>query len=132
MEYPLLFALGGAAYAALEIVWRGGTHWTMFLAGGVCLCWLQWLAYQPGLSLAGASLAGTAGVTGLEFAVGLFCTRVLHLSVWDYSREWGNYAGLICPKYTLLWLMLCTWVVLVMRLLAGFYAVTAPSPAFPP
>ena len=115
MEYPLLFALGGAAYAALEIVWRGGTHWTMFLAGGVCLCWLQWLACQPGLSLAGASLAGAAGVTGLEFAVGLFCTRVLHLSVWDYSREWGNLAGLICPKYTLLWLLLCTWVVLVMR-----------------
>ena len=57
---------------------------------------------------------------------------MLHLSVWDYSREWGNLAGLICPKYTLLWLLLCTWVVLVMRLLAGFYAVTAPSPAFPP
>ena len=30
-----LFLLGGGAYAALELAWRGTTHWTMFLTGGV-------------------------------------------------------------------------------------------------
>ena len=29
----VLFAMGGTAYLALEIAWRGTTHWTMFLAG---------------------------------------------------------------------------------------------------
>ena len=26
----VLFAMGGTAYLALEIAWRGTTHWTMF------------------------------------------------------------------------------------------------------
>ena len=37
----VLFAMGGTAYLALEIAWRGTTHWTMFLAGGACLCALD-------------------------------------------------------------------------------------------
>ena len=36
LERLSLFCLGGGAYAALELAWRGTTHWTMFLAGGVC------------------------------------------------------------------------------------------------
>ena len=39
LERASLFLLGGGAYAALELAWRGTTHWTMFLTGGVCLCW---------------------------------------------------------------------------------------------
>ena len=30
----MLFLSGGAAYALLETVWRGHTHWTMFVLGG--------------------------------------------------------------------------------------------------
>ena len=41
LERASLFLLGGGAYAALELAWRGTTHWTMFLTGGVCLCLLQ-------------------------------------------------------------------------------------------
>ena len=40
LERASLFLLGGGAYAALELAWRGTTHWTMFLTGGVCLCLL--------------------------------------------------------------------------------------------
>ena len=47
LERLSLFCLGGGAYAALELAWRGTTHWTMFLAGGVCLCLLQALAAAP-------------------------------------------------------------------------------------
>nr|HRM28803.1 hypothetical protein [Gemmiger qucibialis] len=42
----VLFAMGGTAYLALEIAWRGTTHWTMFLAGGACLCALDALGLQ--------------------------------------------------------------------------------------
>ena len=47
LERASLFLLGGGAYAALELAWRGTTHWTMFLTGGVCLCLLQALADRP-------------------------------------------------------------------------------------
>ena len=43
----VLFVLGGTAYLALEIAWRGTTHWTMFLAGGACLCALDALGRLP-------------------------------------------------------------------------------------
>ena len=98
LERASLFLLGGGAYAALELAWRGTTHWTMFLTGGVCLCLLQ-----------------APGVSGLELAVGAVCRRVLHTAVWDYADEWGNLAGLVCPKYTAYWFLLCGWVIFVLR-----------------
>ena len=102
LERASLFLLGGGAYAALELAWRGTTHWTMFLTGGVCLCLLQALADRP-LPLGPAAAVGAAGVSGLELAVGAVCRRVLHTAVWDYADEWGNLAGLVCPKYTFYW-----------------------------
>ena len=100
----VLFAMGGTAYLALEIAWRGTTHWTMFLAGGACLC-------------------------VLELGTGLACRRLLHVEVWDYSQEWGNLAGLVCPKYTALWFLLCLWVLGMMRFLRGFAAYVARTKA---
>lgn len=63
LERASLFLLGGGAYAALELAWRGTTHWTMFLTGGVCLCLLQALADRP-LPLGPAAAVGAAGVSG--------------------------------------------------------------------
>ena len=37
------------------------------------------------------------------------------MPVWDYSGEWGNLAGLVCPKYTLLWFLLCLWLLAGLR-----------------
>lgn len=97
LERTSLFLLGGGAYAALELAWRGTTHWTMFLTGGVCLCLLQALADRP-LPLGPAAAVGAAGVSGLELAVGAVCRRVLHTAVWDYADEWGNLAGWSAPN----------------------------------
>ena len=97
-----VFILGGAAYLGVELAWRGMTHWTMFFAGGLCLCGLCRLE-RSGRPLAPMALRATGGVLLVELAFGLFCTRLLGVPVWDYSGEWGNLAGLVCPKYTLLW-----------------------------
>ena len=63
---------------------------------------------------------GAVGVSVLELGTGLACRRLLHVEVWDYSQEWGNLAGLVCPKYTALWFLLCLWVLGMMRFLRGF------------
>ena len=34
----LLFLTGSWAYPAIEMLWRGETHSSMALAGGICLC----------------------------------------------------------------------------------------------
>ena len=115
LEPIILFALGGAGYQAIELAWRGTTHWTMFAAGGACLCLLQQLARRRSLSLGAAALCGAAAASGVELGVGLACRYLLHLAVWDYSALWGNVAGLVCPLYSFYWFLLCFWVLLVLR-----------------
>ena len=114
LERLMLFLLGGGGYLGIELAWRGTSHWTMFLAGGACLCLLQALALRP-VCLPLAAGAGAVAVSGLEAGIGLACREWLHIAVWDYSAEWGNLAGLICPRYCLYWFLLCGWVILVLR-----------------
>ena len=114
LERISLFFLGGFGYLAVELAWRGTSHWTMFLAGGACLCMLQWVAVRR-VPLPLAAAAGSAAASGLEVVIGLACREWLHVVVWDYSREWGNIAGLICPRYTFYWFLLCGWVIAVLR-----------------
>ena len=75
-------------------------------ASAFCKSWLP---------LAGAAALGAAGVSGLELAVGAVCRSLLHTEVWDYTAEWGNVAGLICPRYSFYWFLLCGWVIFVLR-----------------
>lgn len=114
LERMSLFVLGGGGYLAVELAWRGTSHWTMFLAGGVCLCLLQQLAARK-IPLLLAAGIGALGASVLEIVVGLLCRNFLHIAVWDYSQEWGNLAGLVCPRYTFYWFLLCGWVVTVLR-----------------
>ena len=36
MEQLFVFFIGAAGYGLLEILWRGYTHWTMLICGGIC------------------------------------------------------------------------------------------------
>ena len=100
-----LFFAGGGAYCALELLYRGRTHWAMFAAGGLCLSLLWGLNSRfPRLPFAGRCLLGSGLVTGVELAFGLFCNRLMGWAVWDYSALWGNLWGQVCPLYSLYWL----------------------------
>ena len=35
-EYLFLWAVGGCMYYGFEMVFRGFSHWTMFVLGGIC------------------------------------------------------------------------------------------------
>lgn len=42
-----------------------------------------------------------AAVTLVEYIAGLISIKLLHVKLWDYSKQWGNIQGIICPKFTL-------------------------------
>ena len=109
-----VFILGGAAYLGRGAGLARHDPLDHVLCGGLCLCGLcAWrAAARP---LAPLALRATGGVLLVELAFGLFCTRLLGVPVWDYSSEWGNLAGLVCPKYTLLWFLLCLWLLAGLR-----------------
>ena len=42
-------------------------------------------------------------MTLLEYIVGVVSFKGFHLRLWDYSKQWGNIQGLICPAFSVLW-----------------------------
>lgn len=45
------------------------------------------------------------GMTVIEFIAGLIFIKGLKIKLWDYSDRKGNVMGLICPLYSLMWLL---------------------------
>lgn len=103
-----VFLTGGGMYSMLEILWRGYTHWTMAVTGGLCLALLHGLnRLCARWALVFRCLLGTAIITTIELAVGLIVNRGAGLAVWDYSDMPGNLLGQICPAFSAMWFLLC-------------------------
>ncbi|MBQ7923342.1 MAG: hypothetical protein IJ325_12350 [Clostridia bacterium] len=111
---------GGAIYSLLEILWRGHTHWTMALTGGVCLLLIHLMDEHLGkMPFFLRCLTGAMLITAIEFGVGVVVNLFLGLEVWDYSERWGNILGQICPAFTVLWFGLCIPALLLTRKIAA-------------
>ena len=50
--------------------------------------------------------AMAGGMTLIEYVAGLFCLKYLKVRLWDYSNNWGNIQGIICPLFSLFWTVL--------------------------
>ena len=101
----ILFLTGSCAYTTLEMAWRGHTHYSMALAGGVCLCLIDHICcgMLEGRSLFTRCLAGSGLITGVELAAGIIVNQVMGLGVWDYSDMPMNIMGQVCLPYSVLW-----------------------------
>ena len=106
--WMLVFLSGGGIYSVLEILWRGYTHWTMAVTGGVCMVLLGGVnRLCSRWALVFRCLAGSAIITSIELVVGLIVNRAAGLAVWDYSDMPGNLLGQICPTFSAMWFLLC-------------------------
>lgn len=102
-----LFLIGSVGYSVLELAWRGFTHWTMSLTGGVCFTAIYYLDGKfRKQSLIRRGLMGSAVITGAEFVVGCIVNKLLHWNIWDYSRMHFNILGQVCLLYSVLWFFL--------------------------
>ena len=108
VEWSVIFLLGGALYSMLEILWRGYTHPSMTITGGICFLILYALhVYAAKLSLFMRCILGALAITAAEFTAGCIVNLYLGWDVWDYSDVPLNILGQICPLYSLLWCGLC-------------------------
>ena len=99
----VFFLLGGTAYVTLEILWRGFSHYSMFLAGGLCFLLLGKLQMlRPQLYLPLRLLLGAVVITSVELLMGLLFNR--GYQIWDYRRQLLNFHGQICLKFFCLWI----------------------------
>ena len=120
MEFLPVFALGSILYGLTEILWRGWTHWTMLLCGGICFA-LMYLVSGSGLSLVKKWLLSTCIITTVEFVAGCIVNLRLHWQVWDYSSQPFNLLGQICPRFILMWFALSIPGVALCTLLHRFF-----------
>lgn len=108
VKFLILLSSGGLIYVLIEFLYRGRSHWSMFLVGGICFVligglnnWFPWnwsILRQMGIS--------AAIVTAVEFVSGILLNMVLNLDVWDYSNMPFNIYGQICLPFTVIWFFL--------------------------
>ena len=59
----------------------------------------NWLNILITLFAVGISL------TFIELVAGLIFIKGFKMQLWDYSNQWGNFKGLICPLFSLIWMV---------------------------
>lgn len=110
-EYECVFFTGGILYTLIEMLWRGYSHWSMTIAGGVCMVLVHFVSDAVGRQRGMKAfilkcLISTIAITAVELAFGVIFNLVLKMDIWDYSDKPGNILGQICPAYCGAWLML--------------------------
>ena len=77
---------------------------------GLCLLYLIATAGERILPTGGTRyrlvivcLMGVA-MTGVEYLSGVLALKILKVRLWDYSGSPGNIQGIICPKFSAVWL----------------------------
>lgn len=121
--HSVLAVIGGLVYLGIEILWRGHTHWSMGVLGGLCFVLIglldEWQDHPP---LWLQMVQGAVLVTALELLVGLVVNRWLGWGVWDYSDMPFNLWGQVCLPFSAAWFFLSAVAVFLENKLHSFFA----------
>lgn len=104
----ILIAIGGLIYTSIEMLYRGYSHWTMFLVGGLAFYMIGYVNeyIQWDMPLYKQMAIGMLIITCLEFITGFIVNIILKWNVWDYSNVPFNVLGQICLPFCTIWYFL--------------------------
>ena len=104
-KYEFLFFVGATIYVIIEKLYRGYSHWTMFLLGGICFIALglinEVMPWDMPLLL--QMFIGGAIITVLELITGCVVNLWFGWNVWDYSELPFNLWGQISLFSSIVW-----------------------------
>lgn len=114
-KYLILGIIYGFIYNFIEVIYRGYTHWTMwvlaFIVGiliGAINNVISW-----NISLFKQLILGVIIATSLEFLFGCIINIELGWNVWDYSNVPFNIMGQVCLPFSVIWGILCLILIIV-------------------
>ena len=114
-EIVFLIAAGGSTYYLIEIWFRGFSHWTMFVLGGVALtfCSFQGEVMHWSEPMWIQIIRAVLFLTSLEFMTGIICNKWLKIGIWDYRDQPFQLCGQICLPFMVMFSgLLCLAIVL--------------------
>lgn len=105
LKLLVLAVIGGAIYVGIEMLWRGHSHPSMFILGGLCFVSIGLIneLFPWELGIVWQALIGGTMVTCLEFITGVIVNIWLKLGVWDYSGLPLNILGQVCLPFYFAW-----------------------------
>ena len=129
LQLAFLFFMGSVIGWVLEVLFRRFISYTNperkwinpgFCTGpylplyGFCLCALYLIASveplipieNPIINKTVLFLVMALCMTIVEYISGVFALKSIKVRLWDYSKEWGNLQGIICPRFSAIWSVL--------------------------
>ena len=91
IPYGSIFIISGLIYTMLELIWRGHTHWTMFLCAGLCglvMANINNNLLEFDTDFLKQVIISALCCIGFEFLFGIMFNR--DFSIWDYRGLWGT------------------------------------------
>ena len=109
-KYLFMWGLGGCIYYSFEVLFRGFSHWSMFVLGGSCFLFIirQGELVHWSEPLWRQMFRSVVFVTSMEFVTGIIVNKWLHLAVWDYTDQPFQLFGQICLPFMIIFSGLCT------------------------
>lgn len=114
LKYSLLFLTGGFIYGGVEIIFRGYSHISMMVAGGICFILIGLIneVFTWDIAFLSQMVISSFVITAVEFISGLIVNVWLGLNVWDYSDKPYNLMGQVCILYSVIWFFLSPFAIL--------------------
>ena len=107
----ITFIIGAVGYYLIEILYRGHSHWTMALCGGLSLLTICYTDKKlKNKSIVLRALIGAIIITAIEFICGCIVNIGFGMSVWDYSNTPFNLLGQICLIYSFFWFLISAFI----------------------
>lgn len=136
----VLFYIGFSTYITIEVLFHAKMQmfelgWS-YLASGLMgaaafmiidsfnnnISWDIELPYQM--------LAGGLVVTLIEFLVGMISVYIFHVKMWDYSNMRFNLYGVICPQFTIFWVLLSAIAIVLADMINYYVFGEGPKPYY--
>lgn len=104
-KYLILGNIGGIVYVFIELLYRGFSHWTMYIVAAISFFLIglinEYISWD--MKLWKQMLIGACIVTFMEFISGYIINIKLGWQVWDYSNLPFNIMGQICLPFSIIW-----------------------------
>lgn len=105
IKYIFLFFVGAGLYIVIELLFRGHSHWTMGILGGISFISIGLIneIFEWNTPLLLQCVIGGEIITIYELIAGIILNIWLGMGIWDYSHMPFNILGQISLPFTLAW-----------------------------